>query len=283
MPTDDQLSHLDLEKPSSGLVTGTRPSLGRYIRDTWDRRRLVKVLAVRSLKGMYEMNVVGFAWWILEPLSMSLMYYFVFTHIFHRSRPVASLLAAVLPYKWLSQSLVQAMGTVRGNASLLDVYFPRSLLPAADTLVGLAHFAVGLFVLPPFMAIYGHWGGAHLVWLPLIMCVQLVFTLGLAFPLSVWGISYRNLPGVVNNLLRLWFYLSPGIWTLEFIDDRSQLFKNIVRANPLTGLFEAYRGALIEGRPPGIEFAWTATVAAVLFVTSFWYFSRREPNFAKLI
>ena len=284
-----RVTHVEAERsdlPDRALVIESARNVGsfvQYLQELWASKRLVRVLSNRSLKSTYEMNVVGFAWWILEPLTLALMYYFVFTYIFHRNRPVVSLLAALIPYKWLSGTLVQSMGTVRGNASLLDVYFPRALLPMSDAFVGMAHFGVALLIMPVFMLVYGVWGGLYILWVPVIAAAQLVFILGLAYPLSVWGISYRNLPGVMNNLLRLWFYLSPGIWTLDFIESRPDWVKLLVRLNPLTGLFESYRRALIEGRPPGIELAWTALVGVVLFFGGLRYFSKRETQFGKML
>jgi ABC-type polysaccharide/polyol phosphate export permease len=261
-------------------------SLPTYVREAWERRRLVRVLAARQLRSTYEINIVGFAWWLLEPLSLALVYYALFTFIFRRNQPhyLLTLLVALLPFKWLSQTTTQSMGTIRGNAALiLDVYFPRALLPVTEAVVGLAHFGVALLVLPLTMLAYRTWGGIHIVWLPVIAAVQLVLIMGIAFPMSVWGIGYRNLPGVVSNALRLWFYLSPGIWTLELVEKRRLLIRTLVWLNPLTGLLDGYRRALIEGRPPGLTLAWTAIVAVGLFAGGLAYFVRREGQFGKML
>src|SRR5687767_15630836 len=142
------------------------------------------------------MSVVGFGWWILEPLSFAVVYYALFTYIFNARRPyhLLLLLVALLPFKWLSQSITKSMGTVRGNASLvMDVYFPRGLLPITETVIGLAHLGIGLLVVPVFMLAYQKWGGVNILWLPVVVGVQFLFTLGLVYPLSVWGVHYRNL------------------------------------------------------------------------------------------
>jgi lipopolysaccharide transport system permease protein len=258
----------------------------RYVRETWERRTLVPVLAKRQLKSSYDMNIVGFGWWVLEPLTLSIVYYVLFTFIFRHSEPhyLLILLAALIPFKWLSQTATQSMGTVRTNVSLVtDLYFPRALLPITEAMIGLAHFGVALLALPPIMLVYRTWGGPYILLLPIVVAVQFIFIVGLAYPLSVWGVSFRNLPGVMNNLLRLWFYLSPGIWTLDRIATRRTAIRLAVMMNPFTGLLESYRRLLIEGRLPGWELVWTAFVAIVLFVGGLRYFSRREGQFGKML
>jgi len=266
-------------------------SFREYVKEMWQRRALVRVLAGRQLKSTYELNLVGFVWWLLEPLSLAAVYYVLVTVLTHRTDKVYILvvLVSLLPFKWLSSSVIQSMTTVRGNASLVtDVYFPRALLPVTETMIGLAHFAVGLLVIPVFMLVLGVAPVPQLIFLPVIIAVQLVFTLGLAYPAAVWGLNYRNLPGLFGNLLRLWFYLSPALYEVSRFQGWQ---RTVMRLNPLTGLFEAYRGAFglagftvnpvtkltnYHAEAPGLDFVWTASVGDAMLALGSWYFMRRE-------
>lgn len=272
-------------EPERTTISATQVvSLRFYLRELWRRRGLVPVLAGRELKRDYEMNIVGFAWWLLEPLSLTLVYVIVIDLIFDRGTPAYPLfiIVGVLPWKWLSSTIVGSMGVVRGNASLItDVYFPRALLPMVEIVTGLAHFAVGLLVVPIFMAAFRVGPTWHLVWLPLVIAVQFLFALGMSYPLSVWGLHYRNLSGVVGNILRLWFYLTPIIWTLDRIDDPT--YRLIVRLNPLTGIIEAYRGAIVARHAPDWTLAYSAGIGLVAMLLGARYFVRREAQFGKLI
>jgi ABC-type polysaccharide/polyol phosphate export permease len=257
----------------------------RYVHELWDRRQLVRVLAGRELKGSYEMNVVGFGWWLLEPLSMTAVYYVLINILTHRgaSDPtrLLSILIAMLPFKWLSQSLIGSMGVVRANASLVtDVYIPRAMLPITQMVIGLAHFGVGLLVVPIFMAVLHVGPSWALLWLPVVIAVQLLFMLGIGYVFAVWGLHYRNLPGLTGNLLRLWFYLSPALYDLSTLHGRNRV---IMQFNPLTGLFQAYRGAILTHRPPDWTLGYTAVLGFIITVFAGWYFTRREQHFGKLI
>jgi lipopolysaccharide transport system permease protein len=258
-------------------------SYGAYINEMWDRKGLVRVLASRELKSSYDMNVVGFMWWLLEPLTLTGVYFVLFSVIFDNRREnyLLVLLTALLPFKWFNQTIVQSMGTVRSHANLItDVYFTRALLPMTETVIGLAHFSVGLLVVPVLMIVMGVAPTWNLLALPGIMLVQLIFGLGLAYPMSVLGLNYRNLPNLMGNILRLWFYLSPAIWSIERVPEK---YHWLVSLNPLSGLFQGYHSAIL-GDPWRIwDLMWTLSLGLILLAGGTYYFTRREAQFGKML
>lgn len=257
-----------------------------YIKELWGRRSLIRVLVGRELKSSYEMSIVGFSWWLLEPLSLSFVYVILINILTQRGAGdptmVLSILLAVLPFKWLRQSLVGSMGVVRSNSSLVnDVYFPRALLPVTQLITGLAHLAVGLAIIPVFMVFANVGPSWSLLWLPLVIAVQFVFMLGLSYPLSVWGLIYKNMPTLLGNFLRLWFYVSPGLWTMDRIASEHTRF--LLKFNPLTGIFEGYRRAIVHHQPPDWSLLVPLLVGIVSILIGGWYFTRREPHFGKML
>lgn len=267
-------------------------SYGAYLREVWDRRGLVRILSARKLRANYELSLVGFGWWLLEPITQTAVYFVLFNVIFNGRREnfIVWLLAALLPYKWFRQTVLQSMGTVRANANLIsDLYFPRALLPIADMSVALSHFLVGLLIFPPVLLIHGLWFTPKLAILPLVMAVQLLLSLGFAYPFAVWGLYYQNLQNFSGNLLRLWFYLSPSIWAVEDLrnriedPERFEMIRTIIRLNPLTGLFEGYRSALLGMPIRWADLAITMAWAVAMLVLGSYYFTRRESQFGKLL
>jgi ABC-type polysaccharide/polyol phosphate export permease len=230
------------------------------------------------------MNVIGFAWWLAEPLTLTLVYVFIVQIAFKSAVPDYALfvISALLPFKWLSSALIGSIGTVRLNGQLVtDVYFPRALLPLVENVVGLAHFAVGLAVIPVFMFAYGRPPTIHMLWLPLVLGTQFLLILAFAYPMSVWGLHFRNVQNLSGNILRLWFYASPGIWSLSQLDNESII--RIVKLNPLTGLFLSYHAVFYDGKAPGWELAYTAGFSLLVLVWGFRYYIRREAQFGKLV
>lgn len=278
------------------ISAGQMASPSRYIKEAWQRKSLVRVLASRELKSTYEMNAVGFAWWILEPLTLTLVYVVLVSFILKAAEPAFPLyvVTALLPFKWMTSSLTGAMTVVRSNTNLIqDLYFPRALLPVAEVVTSMAHFAVGLLIIPIFMAVYGIGPSWDLLWLPVVVAAQFILCLGLCYPLAVWGVNYRNLPGLIGNLFRLWLYLSPALWALE-TRVRNPDYRNLIRLNPLTGLFESYHGAigvlpvpgsdtLTKSARPGWALAYAAGFGLVALLLGGWYFIRRETQFGKML
>lgn len=288
------------EEQVTKVTAGRATSLSAYVAEVWRHKGLVRVLAGRQLKAQHELNLVGFFWWLLEPLSFAAVYYVIVDVIFNRGGPGYPLfvLISLLPYKWLVSSVTGSMGTIRSNGNLIaNLYFPRALLPFVELSVGMSHFLVGLLIVPLFMLIFGVAPTWNLLWLPVVIAVQYFFMLGLAYPAAAIGLNYRNLPKLTGNLLRLWFYLSPGIWALTEprIADKPTLL-TLIKINPLTGLFESYRGAigvLSQDCPvcpsyqvshaPGWELLSTIGFGALLLLVGGWYYRRREQTFGKVL
>lgn len=258
-------------------------SYGGYIKETWERRGLVRVLASRKLKANYEMTLVGFAWWIFEPLSLAMVYFVLFNIISNRGPAfMVLLLSALLPYKWLRQTIISSMNTVSANANLVqDIYFPRALLPMTDLAVGASHFGIALLLMPPLMAVFGYPFTAKMFLLPVIILIEAVLALGFAYPAAVWGLYFQNLSNFTGNFIRMWFYLSPSVWTLEEIDNPT--FRVLIRINPLTGLFEGYRSVFLGAPLHLVDLGITLVWAVVLFLIGSYYFTRRESQFGKLV
>jgi len=132
--------------------------------------------------------------------------------------------------------------------------------------------------------------------IPLIAAVQFVFTLALSFLVAAGNVFFRDLGNVVGHLLRLWWFLSPGLYSLDSLDQIG-FFKNrpalitIVNANPFAILFEAYRKVIYgTATPPGPPGPPNLASLAVLLVASIVFlavttviFKRLEPNFAKVV
>jgi len=261
--------------------------VGGYLRDVLRHRTLIRVLVGRELKGAHEFNLVGFAWWLLEPLSFAAVYFTLIVVIFGNSSKayLLTVFVALLAYKWLVKTVTGSIGTVRNNAGLVaNVFFPRAFLPIAELMVGFAHYLVGLLIVPIFMLYYGlkdQWSlTPAILWLPAVIAVQFVFMLGLAFPAAAFGIHFKNVRKLSGNLMRLWFYLSPGLWALDRLTDPTA--RTLARLNPLTGIFESYRQVVTLGEAPIVDLWYSLGFGIVALVLGGWVFIRKERQFGKV-
>jgi ABC-type polysaccharide/polyol phosphate export permease len=279
---------------SPGPLALIREGIG----DIRSRRRLVRYLVQADMRRRGADTVLGNFWWVLDPL-LQMVVYAIFITIVARGHGIEDyplfIFAAILPWKWFSASVIDATGSVVSQERLIkQIQFPKLVLPVAATTAGVVGFAFGLIPLGMLMLIYSDRLTPYILLIPVIAVVQYVFTLAMAILVSGANVFFRDLRNVAGHVLRLWWFLSPGLYSLAFLDslkivEQYPIIKVIATANPFAILFTAYRQVIYgsETAPPGPP-DWASL--AVLGVGSIVFlgvatviFKRLEPNFAKVL
>ena len=250
------------EAPAAFRHSAARPGPVALIREGIDeilsRRRLVRYLVQADMKRKGADTLLGNIWWVLDPLLQMVVYVVFVAIILQTPQPDYPLfiLSAILPWKWFTSSINDATSSVVSQERLIkQIQFPKIVLPVAATTAGVVGFAFGLIALAVIMLFYLDRVSINLVFIPVIAAVQYVFTLGMALAVASINVFFRDLGNVLRHILRLWFYLSPALYSLTRLSD-TQFFQDnpilldIARANPFAILFEAYR-AVIYGTPDG--------------------------------
>ncbi len=235
-------------------------------------RALISSLVARELKARYRGTVLGFCWSFVNPLLLLLVYTFVFTVVWPGARgggqePFALfMLCGLLPWTWFQTSLLESCQSLIAGGSLIrKVLFPAEVLPIVTVLTGLVHFCLGLPILGVFL-LYYHVPVviADLAWLPIIVLIQLVLTVGLGLLLSAVAVHFRDMRDLLANLLQILFFATPIIYPLSQVPPR---YRPLLALNPFTHLAAAYQGALVV---PGRFDVWPGLVAvAALAVAVF--------------
>jgi ABC-type polysaccharide/polyol phosphate export permease len=205
------------------------------------------------------------------------------------------LFAAILPWKWFTVAVIDATGSVvNQNRLIKQIAFPKIVLPLAATTAGVVGFGFGLITLLAIMLLYPERLSAYLLFIPLIAAVQFVFTLAVAVLLAAGNVFVRDLGNVTRHVLRLWWYLSPGLYSLTLLDevelfDRYPFLERLLTANPFAILFDAYRN-VIYGTPDHPPLPPDFVALGILLVASLAFlggstivFKRLEPSFAKVL
>jgi len=289
------------EAPAAFRSTAARPGpidlLAEAIREVISRRRLVRYLVQAEVKKRGIDTFLGNLWWILDPLLLMGVYLVLVAVISTRSTPdfPLFLFSAILPWKWFTVAVADSANSVVSQQRLMkQIAFPKIILPIASTTAGVVGFAFGLIPLAAIMLLYPDRLSLYPVFIPVIAAVQFAFTLAIAVLVAAGNVFVRDLGNVVRHALRLWWYLSPGLYSLTLLDDVSlfvdyPILKTIVTANPFAVLFEAYRNVLYgtpEGPPlmPDLGSLAVLLVASLVFLAvSVVIFKRLEPNFAKVL
>jgi homopolymeric O-antigen transport system permease protein len=262
----------------------------RNLRQLFRYRGLIQSLVARELKARYRGSVLGFLWSFINPLLLLLIYTFVFTVILPNRNELAQpyavfMFCGILPWNWFSSSLMEASGSLVAGGNLIKkVLFPAEILPLVNVLANMVHFFLGLLILAVFLIVYRHWPDpAGLVWFPVAVLVQLVFTAGLALFLAALTVHYRDIRDLLSNLLMFWFFATPIIYPWQ--DPNVSRFKWLFDVNPFTHLAVSYQEILFFYGPVG-HAKWLVAlgVASIgVFLGGYWFFDRLRDSFAEAV
>ena len=285
-----------LETPVASYGGG-RPNALRLIAsgltDIWSRRRLTRYLVQADLSKHGADTILGNIWWILDPL-LQMGVYVVFVTLLVGGRGSIEdyplfVFAAILPWKWFSSAINDSILSVVARERIIkQVHFPKIELPVAAAVSGIVNFAFGLIPLVAMILLFYR---DRLAWtlilIPLVALVQFAFTLGLAILASAINVFYRDVGNVARHVLRLWFYLSPALYSVEQVNRVSANHPEVgvvFGINPFTILFEAYRAVIYEGTLPSWNgLAVLLAVSLVVLAGCTYVFKRLEPAFAKVL
>ena len=265
--------------------------MGQAAREIRSRQRLIRYLVQADLKKKGADTLLGNVWWVLDPLLQMLVYVVLVSVILERPQKDYPLFvfAAILPWKWFTAAVGDAIFSVSSQDRLIkQLQFPKIVLPTAATVAGVVNFAFGFVALGGLLILfYPQHIAPSLVLIPFVAVVQFVFTLAVAYAVSAVNVFFRDVGNVSRHALRLWFYLSPGLYgvaTLQSIATNHKLLITLMQFNPFYVLFNAYRAVIFEGTQPDWEALATLLGSSVvlLFLCTI-LFKRVEPSFAKVL
>lgn len=219
-----------------------------YVRELWYRREFAWFLAMGNFKARNASTALGLFWWVLNPLLLSLVYWFVFGLIFPGARDLIYLMSGMFVFHFTAQSLTGGANAILQNSQLLaNLKFPRLILPLASILESMMGFLVSLGILLVLqIPIRGFAPAASLLLLLVAIPLHVIFNLGLGSIAGRMAVPFRDINNFVPYFNRIWLYLSPIIWPLSFLESENvQGFARFADDNPLFAIISVYRTALI--------------------------------------
>ena len=257
--------------------------------ELWSRRRLVRYLVGADLRHTSSNTLLGEVWWILDPLLQMAVYTILVTVIFQRSvadYPIF-IFSALVPWKWFSTAIEDAIGSVTTRDKLIkQLQFPKIVLPASSVLAATYNFGFGLAAMGIMLVLlYPARISALLVLIPLVAVVQFALTFALALFAAAINVFFRDLRNVSRHALRLWFYLSPVLWSFEaFFPEANRTLRLVETVNPFYPVLSAYRDLVYYGRSPDWgALAAVLAISVLLGAIGVAFFKRLEPAFAKVL
>jgi lipopolysaccharide transport system permease protein len=275
----------DLTRPPLRLIAGG-------LHDLWTSRGLVRSLVVADLNRTGANTLLGNVWWLLDPLIRVGVYLVLVGLILGAREPdhALFLMVAVVPWRWFSSTLTDASAAVVGRERLLrQAYFPRLALPISSVLTGLVHMAFALVVTLGFVVLlFPHRVTPMIGWFPIVLIVQLTLTIGLALLCAALTVFFRDLGNLLGHVLRVWWYLSPGLWSMERLEgavgNGHPELSAVLHTNPMAVMLGAWRDVFYGGVVPDLQaLAAVLAFSLVLVLFALLVFKRLEPAFAKVL
>jgi ABC-2 type transport system permease protein len=281
-------------------------SVLRHLADVWERRELLTNLVRKELKVRYKNSALGFAWSLLNPAMLMVIYTLVFQVVLGNGLPYFPifLLSGLLAWNLFSVSLSGAVGSITGATSLVNkVYFPREILPLASVGANCVHFMLQATVLLATIAIFPVRFDLRWLWMVLpALLVLLILTSAVAIFLSCVNVYARDTQHLLELVLLAWFWMTPIVYHWRLVADKLAqhgLPSGLVLLNPMTSISLTMQRALYGQHlagPVGLqepmlpsEGQWwylrnlgiVGVLSVVLFVLALRLFSRLEANFAE--
>jgi lipopolysaccharide transport system permease protein len=264
------------------------PSIGwtsLRLAEVWKFRELLYFLTWRDIKVRYKQTALGALWAIIQPFMTMVVFSFVFGRLAKMDSegipyPIFNY-AALLPWTYFSHSLDAASNSLVGSAHLITkVYFPRLVIPVSSVLSGLVDFAIAFFVLIGMMVFYQIQPGWAILLLPLFLLLALITALGVGLWLSALNVKYRDVRYAIPFLMQFWLFASPVVYPSSLLE---QPWLTLYGLNPMVGVVEGFRWALLGTDPPKGMIFISFFVSLAILISGAYYFRRIEKGFADVI
>jgi ABC-type polysaccharide/polyol phosphate export permease len=242
------------------------------------------VLSVSDLRTRYGRGGMRAIKWFLDPFAALGVYLVLIALVLRRGSDATGLVlvCAIVPFQLVMVGSLTAMQSVlRRGSIVLNMSFPRILIPFSAIVTESIAFSASLVMLPIMMAVYGVAPTPAALWLIVAILLTVVLALSIAYPAALFGLWYPELVPFAASVVRTLFFLAPGLIALSQI---TGVARDVMPYNPLTGLFELYRDALLYGHsPPAWQILGPLAFAIALLLLVVPVYRREQYSFAKQI
>src|SRR5947207_6339475 len=252
----------------------------QLVREIHENRELIWALALKELRVRYKRSALGFIWALLNPLMMMVILTIVFstiTRIAVDYYPIF-LISALLPWTFFSQALSYSVESIVTNAELLKkIRVAKSVFPLAALIANVINFLLSLAPLVLILAVLRfpfHWTW---IYLPVPLLGLFLFTAGCAFFFAAANVFFRDVSHIVQIVLSGWFYLSPVLYSIDFLPAK---YKLLLRFNPMLYILNGFRMAIYYGQLPTMQnIGASLALGTITLILGYSVFRRVERSF----
>lgn len=227
-----------------------------YFSDIYRFRGFILGSVKREFASRYRNSMLGATWLVLQPLAQILVYTLIFANVMRARLPDVDstfgfsifLCAGILTWGLFTEVVGRCQNMFIDNANLLKkLSFPRIVLPVIVVLNACINFTITFGLFSCFLIASGNFPGWPFLLLLPVLCVQILFALGLGMVIGVLNVFFRDVGQLFSIVLQFWFWLTPIVYPLSSLPEWG---KKLIELNPMTPIILAYQGILVRGAMP---------------------------------
>ena len=254
----------------------------KLFKELYQYREFLKTSIRKEFRGKYKKSFLGVLWSFINPLLQLLVYALVFPFIMRVQveNYTMFLIVTLIPWNFFNATVCQSTSTIIASSGIIKkVYFPREILPISNVTSNLLNFIISCIIIVAALFISGIGIGASIIYLPLIVLLQYIFSLAISFILSSITVYIRDLEYFVSVLMMLWFYLTPVLYEITMIPAQ---FRAIFNLNPMVHIITAYRDILYYQKTPDMLVILGLLGGCILLlILGYFIFNKCEKKFAE--
>ena len=276
------------ENPPREAMFRRHVSIRAALAEIWNFREIVVTLAERELRARYKQAILGFAWALVVPVTLMLVFTFFFTrfaHIDSHGAPYALYsYLGLIPWTFFYGSVNNGGMSIVTNLPLVNkVYCPREIFPLAAIVIAAVDTVVSVLVLAVLFPLLGYAPHIQIFYAPVLMLVELVFTVAVTLFVSIMLVYLRDLRHALPLILQLGLFATPVAYGVEAIANSKTFLLTYAALNPLSPVIEGFRRTILFGEGPDwLPLGVGAATSVVYLVLAYKVFKRLETGVADI-
>ena len=221
--------------------------------EMWKFKGILFNFAISDLKIRYRNSVLGLVWSLIEPLLMLGVLFFVFSTMFKfeiENFPIY-LLLGIICYNFFKNGTTFALNSLTNRSALMtQIYFPRSIPGLSSGFTAAIMLVLELVVLGIFMVVLQFTPPITILILPLILALQFLLVLGIALPLSVLNVKFKDTEFIWMVIVHAGFFLTPIFYQFNMLPDYVQ---SILQFSPVVQIVTMSHHVVLYGILPPVN------------------------------
>lgn len=228
------------------------------LKSAWEYRYFILSSVRNDLINQFARSKLGGLWTIINPLAMVAIYAFVLSAIVSAKLPgidsqyayAIYLTAGFLGWTLFNDMISRCLNLFVQNGNLMKkMVFPKVALPLITTGTAVINNLLLFLAIVIIFTFLGQMPSLHLLWLPFITLILVLFTLGIGLIAAVINVFVRDLSQLVPIVLQFLFWLTPIVYPISIIPEE---YQSVVKSNPMYSLISAYHDVLVFQQTPNL-------------------------------